>query len=101
MLPGLKQALSPIFVSAHLPWIKTGIVVRPHAKAQRKLLEIADAGNALAAAFGLRERRQQQPRKNGNDGDDDEQFDEGKAARSAKCLFAQTISGNCSCTAHW
>src|SRR5688500_10209842 len=83
-------------------WIKTGIVVGPHAKAECKLLEIADARDALSAAFGLRERgQQQQSREKGNDGDDDQQFDQGKAAKRAKCLFAQIISCNCSGTAHW
>ena len=43
---------------------------------QSQLLQIIHAGDALGLGLGFGERGQEQAGEDGNDGDDDEQFDE-------------------------
>jgi hypothetical protein len=54
------------------------IVLTVHCRIQIQLPEIAQANNAMRPEFGSCQRRQQQGRKNRNDGDDDQQLDEGE-----------------------
>ena len=52
------------------------VFVRPHAEGEADLFEVADAFDALGLGLGLGESRQQEAGENGDDGDDDQQFNE-------------------------
>jgi hypothetical protein len=60
--------------------------------ADLKLLQIAEAHNALRFLFGLSQRRQQQRRQNGDDGNDHEQLDEREPAYAGKTFADETSS---------
>ena len=57
------------------------VVVRVHMPGQLELAEVVDAIDGLRPGFPSTQDWQQQAGENGNDGDDDEQFDEGEGAR--------------------
>ena len=75
------------------------VVIRVKLHEQTDLSEVVQAGNALSLLFGLSQRRQQHPGKDGDDGDDDEKFDEGKTQAKAAStglhtgLIARTAGG--------
>ena len=56
------------------------IVVRIHENCVGKLFDVVDAHGSLGAFFGFLERRQKHRRKNGDDGDNDEQLDQSEPA---------------------
>jgi hypothetical protein len=60
------------------------IVSAIHVCRQRELANAALAGRAAGALFGPGQGRQQKRRKNGNNGDDDKQFDQGEGAAFAR-----------------
>jgi hypothetical protein len=56
------------------------VVVRVHVPANHNLAGVAHALGRLGLLFGQGQRRQQERRQNGNDGDDNQQFYEGETA---------------------
>jgi hypothetical protein len=50
------------------------------------LLVVVGAGDRLGLGLGLAQRRQEQARQDGNDGDNDQQLDQGKPARGRDLL---------------
>ena len=59
------------------------VVVRIHKDCQAHLFQIASAQSGVCLCFGFGKRRQKHSGKNGNDGDDNEKLDEGKAKLSS------------------
>lgn len=55
------------------------VVVRIHKDRQAHLFQITSAQSGVCLCFGFAERGQKHPGKNGDDGNDDKKFDEGKA----------------------
>ena len=54
------------------------VVVGIHDPGQCQLFVVVETGGAQRLLFGLGQRRQQQRRQDGNDGDDHQQLDEGE-----------------------
>ena len=57
------------------------MVVSIHVHRQRQLLLVVDTKCAVGSFLRLGEGRQQQTGKNGDDGDNDEQFDQGESVK--------------------
>ena len=57
------------------------MIIVVHKPTQQELTVVIHAEDGLRFGFGFRERGQEEPGKDGNDGDHDEQFDEGEAPR--------------------
>src|SRR5439155_7331885 len=66
-IPGIAGSREPILV-----------VQRIHQVCELKLLQVAHAGDAMRLGLRLGQCRQQQSGQNGDDGNHDEQFDQGK-----------------------
>src|SRR5439155_14175225 len=71
-----------------LPGKLLTVVIGPHAEGQADLLKIADAVDALGLGLGFGKRGQEQTCKDGDDGDDDQQLNQGKRRHSG---FADLI----------
>lgn len=73
----------------HQPVARKHIIVLVGVKLheQPDLLEVVQAGNGFRLVLGLRERWKQHRRQNGNDGNDNEQFYEGKSVRPVSPVF--------------
>ena len=56
-----------------------GVVVGIHRPAERELLQVAEARRALSPGLCFRQCREEHSRQNGDDGDDNQQFDQGEA----------------------
>jgi len=61
------------------PGRRVAVVVVVQLPGQRQLPKVVHALNALRFRLGLAQRRQEHARENGNDGDNDQQFDEGES----------------------
>ena len=82
--PGVAVILVGRIVVHVCEWQAVPVVLHVHPPGQHQLAVVVHAHNALRLGLGLGQRGQQQSRQDGDDGNDDEQFDEGKGAR----LFA-------------
>ena len=67
------------------------MVVRPHAKREADLLQIAHASDALRLGFGLGKRGQEETCKDGDDGDHDEQLDERERLLSDGAIMIHSL----------
>ena len=68
------------------------IVVSVHVPGQLQLAEVVDAIDGLRAGFAPAQYRQQQAGENGDDGNDDEQFNEGESTRLRFHKFSRAVS---------
>ena len=66
------------------------IIVAVHPPGEHELLVVVHAGDGLATAFRLRQGRQEQGSQNGDNGDDDQQFDQRKGT-TAGLLPGETM----------
>src|SRR5205823_1625266 len=71
---------------------KVVVVVGIHLPAQLQLLHVADALRPLGLALGPRQGRQQHRRENSDDGDDYQQFDQGKSRPPAWALLREPLA---------
>ena len=60
------------------------IVIHVHDEGNSKLTKVVDAGNAASGLFCATQSREHHPRENGDDGDDDQKFDEGEGAEKPR-----------------
>jgi hypothetical protein len=74
--------LTPAAGWIHAPGVFISLVTGPHSGAQPGLFEIVYAGDVLGFGFASGQRRQNHASEDGNDGDDDQQFDEGEGGSS-------------------
>ena len=62
----------------NLPRKLAFVIIGPHAQGDADLLELIDAFNSFGLGFGSGERGQEQARKNSDDGDDNQEFNQRK-----------------------
>ena len=73
-----------------LPWEAVLVVRRIDSTTDSNLLEVIHAADALCLSFGLSQCREEHPRQDGDDGDNDQQLNE---REGPDLVFMKTLHG--------
>ena len=75
-------------------WQVALIVGRVKLEPQSKLTKVVQAGNGFGSLFGFPQGREKHASKDGDDGDDNQQFNKSKTATLVQCISHVALTNN-------